>query len=168
MALTDKLTAVANPIRTLSGTTDPMTLTAMANHVTEANEKVETQAGLIAQIAIALGNVDVTTESHELVTVYQNCSNVLAACTAFEAYVGADDQIVLFIREDFASRPTADTPSNTGLFFLWFSSLFNEGSGPRHVWARWRSNEISTNYITTADYDYIVPAETVFRKVVVR
>lgn len=50
----ESLTSIADKIRVLSGTTNAMGLDAMANHVGEANTNVNTEAGLIAQIASAL------------------------------------------------------------------------------------------------------------------
>lgn len=50
----ESLTTIADKIRVLSGTTEPMGLDAMANHVGEANEDVNTEADLIAQIQTAL------------------------------------------------------------------------------------------------------------------
>lgn len=49
-----KMTAIADEIRTLSGTTDPMGLDAMATNVSEANTEISDQADLIAQLASAL------------------------------------------------------------------------------------------------------------------
>lgn len=54
MALIDKLTAIADEIRELSGTTNAMGLDAMAGNVSEANEEVSNQVDLIAQITSAL------------------------------------------------------------------------------------------------------------------
>ena len=50
----DKLTAVANGIRTISGTTSTMGLDAMATHISNANTNVSSEANLITQISTAL------------------------------------------------------------------------------------------------------------------
>jgi hypothetical protein len=50
----EKMTAIADEIRTLSGTTGAMGLDAMASNVGEANGKVTTQVDLIEQIQTAL------------------------------------------------------------------------------------------------------------------
>lgn len=50
----EKMTAIANPLRTLGGTTEKLGLDAMATVATEANTEVTTQADLIAQISAAL------------------------------------------------------------------------------------------------------------------
>ena len=54
MSINSKMTAIADKIRVLSGTTGAMGLDAMANHVGEANTNVSTEADLIAQISSAL------------------------------------------------------------------------------------------------------------------
>ena len=50
----EKMTAIAGPMRTLSGRTDKLNLDEMAAIVTDANAKVSSQADLIAQISEAL------------------------------------------------------------------------------------------------------------------
>ena len=54
MSVNTKMTAIANEIRELSGTTDTMGLDTMANYVGEANSEIGGQEDLIAQIASAL------------------------------------------------------------------------------------------------------------------
>ena len=49
-----KMTALADEIRTLSGTTEAMGLDAMAAHVGEANDEVDSQVELLAQAVAAL------------------------------------------------------------------------------------------------------------------
>lgn len=56
MALIDKLTAIANKIRTLDGTTKEYTLDEMAESVDAANTDIANQSELIEQILIALEN----------------------------------------------------------------------------------------------------------------
>jgi hypothetical protein len=50
----ESLTAIADKIRVLSGTTNAMGLDAMETHVDEANTNVSTEADLIARISSAL------------------------------------------------------------------------------------------------------------------
>lgn len=52
----ESLTAIANEVRTLSGTTEPMSLDAMATNVSDANTEVDSQEELLTQIASALEN----------------------------------------------------------------------------------------------------------------
>ena len=64
MSVNTKMTAIADEIRELSGTTDTMGLDAMASKVSEANIEINNQADLITQIANVLeskasgGNVE--------------------------------------------------------------------------------------------------------------
>ena len=54
MSVHSKMTAIADEIRELSGTTGTMGLDAMAEHVSDANDAVDSQENLIAQISAAL------------------------------------------------------------------------------------------------------------------
>ena len=54
MSVNSKMTAIADEIRELSGTTGTMGLDAMADNLNEANRDVSAEADLIAQIANAL------------------------------------------------------------------------------------------------------------------
>ena len=55
MSINSKLTAINDEIRTLLGITGIMGLDAMATNLETANDEVDTQAALIAQIATAMG-----------------------------------------------------------------------------------------------------------------
>ena len=57
MSVNSKMTAIADEIRTLSGTTGSMGLDAMKAHIDEANDNISTEANLIAQIQAALKNM---------------------------------------------------------------------------------------------------------------
>lgn len=54
MSINTKMTALADEIRELSGTTEKLGLDAMTTNVSVANDTIDSQAGLIAQIASAL------------------------------------------------------------------------------------------------------------------
>ena len=54
MALTDKLTAIAVQVRNLMGSTEKLSLEAMASKLNDASGEVTTQASLIAQISEVL------------------------------------------------------------------------------------------------------------------
>lgn len=54
MSVDSKMTAIANEIRTLHGSTEKLGLDAMATQVNAANATVDAQASLIAQIQTAL------------------------------------------------------------------------------------------------------------------
>lgn len=55
MSINSKMTAINDEIRTLLGITGIMGLDAMATNLETANDEVDTQAALIAQIATAMG-----------------------------------------------------------------------------------------------------------------
>lgn len=52
----EKMTAIANEVRTLSGTNDTMGLDAMATYVNDANNEIDSQEELLTQVANALQN----------------------------------------------------------------------------------------------------------------
>ena len=54
MSVNEKMTAIADEIRELSGTTEAMGLDAMANNVSNANIEIANQEELLAEIASAL------------------------------------------------------------------------------------------------------------------
>lgn len=54
MSVSSKMTAIADEIRELSGTTEAMGLDAMKTNLSDANDEVTSQAALIAQIAKVL------------------------------------------------------------------------------------------------------------------
>lgn len=56
MSVNSKMTAIANPIRTLKGASGKMGLDAMASGLTDVVNECDTQADLIAQIKTALAN----------------------------------------------------------------------------------------------------------------
>lgn len=57
MSVNSKMTALADEIRELSGTSEALGLDAMANHISETNTEVATQADLIAQIQVAVNSL---------------------------------------------------------------------------------------------------------------
>ena len=56
MTVDSKMTAIANEIRNLSGSTGKLGLDSMASNLGDANNEVDTQADLISQISSALEN----------------------------------------------------------------------------------------------------------------
>ena len=89
MSVNSKMTAIADEIRELSGTTGTMGLDAMATNVGEANDEIGTQADVLAQVVAALegkaagggsGGVETCTVTvyaydffdHVLYTAYEN------------------------------------------------------------------------------------------------
>lgn len=57
MSVNSKMTALADEIRELSGASEALGLDAMANHISETNTEVATQADLIAQIQVAVNSL---------------------------------------------------------------------------------------------------------------
>ena len=56
MTVDSKMTAIADEIRVLSGTTDSMGLDLMASHIGDANDNIDIESDLILQITDALNN----------------------------------------------------------------------------------------------------------------
>lgn len=54
MSINDKMTAIANEVRTLSGVTAKLGLDAMTSHIQGANDEIDTHEELISQIQTAL------------------------------------------------------------------------------------------------------------------
>lgn len=96
MSINTKMTALADEIRILSGTSDAMGLDAMKNNVADANDVIDEQEDLIAQIASALEGkatgggssssgsevctVVVTSNKSPCNLIYQTIENGIACC----------------------------------------------------------------------------------------
>ena len=98
MSVNTKMTAIADEIRVLSGTTDPMGLDAMATNVGNANDEIADQEVLMEQIKTALqgkaaGGGSGGSEPIELCT-YQ-CSDTSQFLTDVLYYGLNDDGIVV-------------------------------------------------------------------------
>ena len=91
MSVNSKMTAIANEIRDLSGTSEVMGLDSMATHIREANSEVDSQANLITQIKAALdGKVassgDIGFEDEfvtRTITTYENSRVTTIGSSAF-------------------------------------------------------------------------------------
>ena len=69
MSVNEKMTAIADEIRALSGTTEAMGLDAMATNVNGANTEVNSQTDLIGQIMTALETKTAPSQGVELPTL---------------------------------------------------------------------------------------------------
>ena len=99
----ESLTAIADEIRVLSGTTEPMGLNTMAEHVDEANTDVATEANLIAQISAALeGRAAGGGGSVETCTLYTGATNNDSTAIVFSVY--ENGQVIPYV---------TDTPNTT-------------------------------------------------------
>ena len=80
----ENLTAIADKIRVLSGTTNAMGLDAMGNYMNEANTNISTETNLIAQISSALESKGVSIETCD-VTIY-NVSDIVCVYFSFRTF----------------------------------------------------------------------------------
>lgn len=72
MSVNEKMTAIADEIRELSGTTAAMGLDAMATNVGDANDEIGEQAALMAQIKSALTGKSVSAAGVDVCTINLN------------------------------------------------------------------------------------------------
>ena len=84
MSVNSKMTAIANPIRTLMGKTDTMGLDAMANHLGNAVTEVDNQNGIIQELKNAISE-NVSKTSNE---VSEQASLIQQIKTALEGKAG--------------------------------------------------------------------------------
>jgi hypothetical protein len=82
----NKLTNLADEIRVLAGTTEPLGLTEMATNVNDANDEVADQTDLIAQLASALQGKSVPGGGEDVTAETETYTNLL---TDLEAAVDA-------------------------------------------------------------------------------
>lgn len=108
MSVQTKMTAIADKIRTLSGTTDPMGLDAMATNVGDANTAIDSQADLIQQIKTTLeGKAAGGSEPVEFCT-YRYTNNAGYSSISL-MYLGEKDGKTVII-------PTSVNPGSTASF----------------------------------------------------
>lgn len=91
MALTDKLTAIADEVRTLAGVADKLNLDDMATHTHDANTEVGTQENLIEQIRTALQGKAVNPPTEDLNDVLTEQEALIAELQAILKVRASDD-----------------------------------------------------------------------------
>ena len=138
--------AIAEAIREKTGTENTYDTSEMASGVGEVFE-----AGIFEGKKI----------SYETITVTQDCTNAQQVFDIFEASVKEDEEFVAFINESWYNG-TLNMSQNIFLFAL--CGVNAECLG----WFRWRDGHINSNVYVNADYDMVLSAGDVIRKVVLK
>lgn len=141
MALTDKLTAIADAIRSKGSTTDMLTLDGMI----EAINAIETGGGA----------TDVT---DSIVSVAFSAINAYNVCMGFYGIIPEDAKIAIFYFQGELSNA-----SNNQCLLAVFPKMYLES---RMLYCRWRNSSYDLQAISTRDYDLTVNAGDTFRMVV--
>lgn len=119
MSVYSKMTALADEIRELSGTTEALSIDAMTTNVSEANDEVNTQVDLIAQLSAALeGKAGGSSETNMYSQWIQVCSLPEAPQT-YAVIEKPDLQTFTYYYE---------APENCLIFCLVSRSAFNSNS----------------------------------------
>ena len=124
------LTAIADEIRELSGTTSKIGLDAMATHLSDANDEVNTQAELMAQIASLLetkagGNAEmentinvqaslIEEQSAKIAELYDILNNKLGVDDCFSITFASDSDAPFRIRYTDENGNAIDTNISSG------------------------------------------------------
>ena len=148
MALTDKLTAIADAIRAKGGTTDLLTLDGMV----EAINAIETGGGAS----------DVT---DSVVSVAFSVSNAEAAYNGFNGIVPDDAKMAIFFWQGDQSNAVNNQCLFAILQRLYLNSNITLGS---MFFCRWRNSSYDFQLSSNSAYDLIVNAGDTFRTVVIK
>lgn len=119
MSVNAKMTAIANEIRTLSGTTEAMGLDSMASYVGDANTEIISQSDLIAQIktvlqektsnSVLLQDKNVSPSTDEQIVTpdngYDGLSQVIVHAINAICYIGSEE-------------PTDDIGNNGDIYII--------------------------------------------------
>lgn len=105
MSVNSKMTAIANEIRTLQGSTEKLGLDAMATQVNAANATVDAQASLIAQIQTALSGKGTESVAPQIATGEQK-GNGTKAFTASGLGFSPSHVIIAAVNDGSTSNGT--------------------------------------------------------------
>jgi hypothetical protein len=104
------------------------------------------------------------------ITITQDCTNALQLAEIFNAVVGEDEEMAMFINQNWTSYPDSSTPNNTILNAMIYSSKYRDEESILRsgYFMRWRDGLAGAVVSLTDAYDTNVKAGDVFRKVVLR
>lgn len=104
------------------------------------------------------------------ITITQDCTNAEQLAEIFNAVVGEDEEMVMFINQNCTSYPDSSTPNNTILNAMIYSSKYRDEESILRsgYFMRWRDGEFGAVAFLNTSYDVNVKAGDVFRKVVLR
>ena len=143
MALTDKLTAIANAIRAKGSTTDMLTLDGMV----EAINAIETGSGA----------TDVT---DSVVSVAFSATNALDARMGFFGIMPQDTKVAIFnFKGDLSNA------SNNQCLLAIYPKMYLEN---QMFYIRWRNSSYDHQINTTNQHDLVVNAGDTYRMVVIK
>lgn len=149
MALTDKLTAIADAIRAKGGTTDLLTLDGMV----EAINAIETGSGA----------TDVT---DSIVSVAFSATNALNTYTGFNGILPEDAKIAILLWQGDKSNAVDNQCLFTVLQRVYIN-VSNVYAGVM-MYCRWKNSKYDFQTMSTSSYDLIVNAGDTFRMVVIQ
>lgn len=149
MALTDKLTAIADAIRAKGGTTDLLTLDGMV----EAINAIETGSGA----------TDVT---DSIVSVAFSATNAFNTYTGFNGILPEDAKIAILLWQGDKSNAVNNQCLFTVLQRVYINS--NNLYYGAMMYCRWKNSSYDFMVNDTIGYDLIVNAGDTFRMVVIQ
>lgn len=144
--------------------------------LTEGKDEVYTQIEPInVQLENTLNGMDTGGKSfydlvYQDITITQDCTNAEQLAEIFNAVVGEDEEMVMFINQNWTSYPNSSTPNNAILNAMIYSSKYrDEESIVRSgYFMRWRDGVFGAVAFLNTLYDVNVKAGDIFRKVVLR
>lgn len=139
-ALDAALTAIADAIRTKSGTTDALTMAGMVDAID----------------GITSGSSSFT---YEIVTVAFSSANAHDAYTAFSSIIPSDAEYAAFVWCGSTSDAT-----NNQLILAFFATQIKDFDG-RMLYVRWRNGGYNGQAVSRTEYDLVVNTGDEYRMV---